>query len=70
MVRVRAAIRKRIHIFKLPPFARDFGEAAELCQLSKDNKVTFVIASPLMSSTQYADFKKAVERQDHPRSAH
>jgi predicted dehydrogenase len=39
------AIKKKFNIFKLPPFARNYSEAAELDKLSQAEGVTFTIAN-------------------------
>jgi predicted dehydrogenase len=43
---LRMALKKKFNILKLPPFARNFGEAAEFAKLARDEKVTFVLANP------------------------
>jgi predicted dehydrogenase len=42
---LRMAIKKKFNIFKLPPLARNYGEAAELVKLAKTEGVSLVIAN-------------------------
>jgi predicted dehydrogenase len=42
---LKMAMKKKFHIFKLPPFARNYGEAAELTKLAQAEGVTLAIAN-------------------------
>jgi predicted dehydrogenase len=43
---LRMALKKKFNILKLPPLARNFGEAAELVKLAQSEKVNLVVANP------------------------
>ncbi|MFH1372017.1 MAG: Gfo/Idh/MocA family oxidoreductase [Planctomycetota bacterium] len=43
---LRMAIKKKFNIFKLPPLARNYGEAAELVKLAEAEGVSLVVANP------------------------
>ncbi len=43
---LRMAIKKKFNIFKLPPLARNYGEAAELVKLAQTEGVSLVTANP------------------------
>jgi len=61
---LKIAIKKKFNIFKAPPLARDFTEAAELSQLAKDNDIKFAVASPLLFSQACKKFTEAIRQQD------
>jgi predicted dehydrogenase len=42
---LKMALKKKFNIFKLPPFARNYSEAAELAKLAQTEDVTFTIAN-------------------------
>ena len=42
---LKMAIKKKFNIFKPPPFARNYGEAAELAKLAQAEDVTFTVAN-------------------------
>ena len=42
---LKMAIKKKFNIFKRPPFARNYGEAAELVKLAQAEDVTFTVAN-------------------------
>ncbi len=43
---VRMAMKKKFHIFKLAPAARDFEEAVEFVRLAEDMDIKYAIANP------------------------
>jgi predicted dehydrogenase len=43
---LKMALKKKFHILKLPPLARNFSEAAELVKLAQSEKVNLVVANP------------------------
>ncbi|MBN2020852.1 MAG: Gfo/Idh/MocA family oxidoreductase [Sedimentisphaerales bacterium] len=43
---IRSAIKKKFHVLKLAPFARNFAEAAELVKLADGEGVKFIVANP------------------------
>ncbi len=43
---VRMAMKKRFHVLKMPPGARDFEEAAEFVRLAEEQDIRFAIANP------------------------
>ena len=50
---IRMAMRKKFHILKLPPVARNFEEAAEFVRLSEEEKIVFTIANQARYSQAY-----------------
>jgi predicted dehydrogenase len=42
---LKVAVKKKFNIFKLPPFARNYSEAAELGKLAQSEEVSFTIAN-------------------------
>jgi predicted dehydrogenase len=43
---LRMAIKKKFNIFRTPPLARNYGEAAELVKLAEAEGVSLVVANP------------------------
>ncbi len=50
---LKAALKKRFHVLKLPPPARDFEEALEYVQLAESAGVQFAIANPARFRSSY-----------------
>jgi len=59
---VRAAIRKKTHILKLAPPARNFEEAVELLNLTETNRVNFAAAVPLRFCESFQKLAKLLEQ--------
>ncbi len=59
---IKAAIRKKFNIFKLPPPARDFAETAELVHLAREQSVKFVVANPLRFAQAFVAFDQHIRQ--------
>ena len=53
---VRTAMKKKMHILKVAPAARDFEEAAELVRLSEEEDIEFAVANPSRFAPGFAAF--------------
>jgi predicted dehydrogenase len=65
---VRMALKKGMHILKLPPMARTFEEAVELAALARQNKVRLCVANPGRYSQHFIRLRERLtqEHADHP----
>jgi len=52
---IKAALKKKFNILKLPPPARDFEEAAELVKLAQSENVTFAVANAARFTPSFSD---------------
>jgi len=59
---VRMAMKKKIHIFKPAPAARDFEEAAGLVQLAREQDIKFAIGNPLRFSDSFAALRDYIQQ--------
>ena len=59
---VHAAIKKKFHIFKLAPAARNFEEAAELVQLAEEHDVKFAIANLSRFAESFLAFRDLLQK--------
>lgn len=60
---VRLALKKGIHILKLPPMARNFEEASGLAELAVHQKVRYDVASSLHYGDSFSAFRGALKQQ-------
>ncbi len=59
---LRAAVKKRFHIFKLAPPARNFEEAASFVRLADEEGVKFVVAAPRRFAQSYLAFRQFLKQ--------
>jgi UDP-N-acetyl-2-amino-2-deoxyglucuronate dehydrogenase len=58
---IRSAIKKKFHIFKLKPLARNFEQASETVRLAKTEGVDLSVAVPLRFAEISAQLKKSLD---------
>ncbi len=59
---VRMAMKKKFHVLKLAPPARNFEEAAEFVQLAEDEGVKFVIANPSRFAGSFLTLRELLQQ--------
>ena len=59
---VRMAMKKKIHILKPAPAARDFEEAAGLVRLAREQDIKFAIGNPGRFAKSYAELRDFVQQ--------
>ncbi len=60
---LKAALKKKFHLLKLPPLARNFAEAAEFVQLADDQGVKFAVANTRRFAGGFESFSHLLDRQ-------
>jgi len=58
---IRAAMKKKFHILKLAPAARNFEEAVEFVRLAEDENVKFAIANPYRFAQSFRAFRQFLQ---------
>jgi len=61
---IKQAIKKKFNIFKLPPLARDFAEAAQLVRLAEEHGVKFAVANTNRFTQSFIDLKETLSQND------
>lgn len=60
---VRLALKRGVHVLKLPPMARNFEEATALVELANSQGVRYDVASSLRYSDSFPTFLESLEQQ-------
>jgi len=58
---IRAAMKKKFHILKLAPAARNFEEAVEFVRLAEDEGIKFAIANPYRFGRSFRAFRQFLQ---------
>jgi predicted dehydrogenase len=61
---LKAAIKKKFNILKLPPLARNFAEAAELVRLADEQGVKFAVANTNRFTESFIDLEETLRQND------
>jgi len=62
---INQAIKKKFNIFKLPPLARDFAEAAQLVRLAEEQDIKFAVANTNRFTQSFIDLKEKLHQNDN-----